>query len=120
LESLSVLGSSPALGASKTDSARPQRLVAIGNLLGFYQPEFFPKAPGKAYEMPRLLKPLAPFREDFTLLGGLDHGVKGGHFAVHSFLCGLLQMDAKGMPDSNISLGRVTQTRPELVLVWAC
>lgn len=79
-------------------------MVAIGNLLGFYQPEFFPKAAGKDYEMPRLLKPLEPMREDFTLFGGLDHDVKGGHFAVHSFLTGVLSMDAKGRPEGNISL----------------
>ncbi len=80
------------------------RLVAIGNLLGFYQPEFFPSAPGKIENVPRLLKPLLPHKEDFTLYGGLDHGVKGGHFAVHSFLSGVLSMDAKGMPEGNISL----------------
>ena len=102
--SLSVLGSGSALGATATNSTRPNRLVAIGNLLGFYQPQFFPKKPGADYEMPRLLKPLAPHRRDFTLYSGLDHGVKGGHFAVHSFLSGVMQSDAKGRPDGNISL----------------
>lgn len=100
-----VLGSGLAIGADSAPSGdRPTRMVAIGNLLGFYQPEFFPKSPGPDYEMPRLLKPLEPHRKNFTLYSGLDHGVKGGHFAVHSFLTGVLSMDAKGMPEGNISL----------------
>ena len=86
-----------------TDTGTPTRLVAIGNLLGFYQPEFFPKSTGRDYEMPRLLKPLDRHRDDFTLYSGLDHGIKGGHFAVHTFLTGVMSADAKGMPEGNIS-----------------
>ncbi len=106
LESLShkVLGASSAVASAGSVAAAPTRLVAIGNLLGFYQPEFFPKNAGADYDMPRLMKPLEPIRKDFTLFSGLDHGVKGGHFAVHSFLSGVLSMDAKGMPEGNISL----------------
>jgi len=96
--------SSAPLAATATNSAAPTRMVAIGNLLGFYQPEFFPKNEGKGYDMPRLLKPMEGVRDDFTLYGGLDHGVKGGHFAVHSFLSGVLSMDAKGRPEGNISM----------------
>ncbi|MCB1078855.1 MAG: DUF1552 domain-containing protein, partial [Verrucomicrobiae bacterium] len=106
LDSLSsaVIGASSPVGATAVDGKTPKRLVAIGNLLGFYQPAFFPKAPGADAEFPRLLKPLEALRKDFTLYSGLDHGVKGGHFAVHSFLSGVLLMDAKGMPEGNISL----------------
>lgn len=106
LESLSpgILGSGFAVGATEAAAGTPTRLVAIGNLLGFYQPEFFPQTVGANYEMTRLLKPLESHRNDFTLYSGLDHGVKGGHFAVHSFLSGVLTMDAKGMPEGNISL----------------
>ncbi len=106
LESLKpgILGSGLALGATRTDTSSPSRMVVIGNLLGYYQPEFFPRSPGRDYDMPRLLRPLAPHRDRFTLYSGLDHDVKGGHFAVHSFLTGVLKMDAKGMPDGMISL----------------
>lgn len=99
-----VLGSGLAIGSDTVAAGRTTRMVAIGNLLGFYQPEFFPRTAGRDYEMPRLLKPLEPHRKDFTLYSGLDHGVKGGHFAVHSFLTGVLSMDAKGMPEGNISI----------------
>ena len=99
-----VFGAGAAVGETAAAAGGAKKLVAIGNLLGFYQPEFFPKGNGMDYEMPRLLKPLADQRPDFTLYSGLDHGVKGGHFAVHSFLSGVLTMDAKGMPEGNISL----------------
>lgn len=109
LESLTegvLAAATGALGAAPgaATSSAPTRLVAIGNLLGFYQPELFPESPGADYKMTRLLKPLEAHRKDFTLFSGLDHGVKGGHFAVHSFLSGILSMDAKGMPEGNISL----------------
>lgn len=109
LESMStrVLGSGLAVG-SKAGAAigakRPVRMVCIGNMLGFYQPAFFPKKTGRDYELPLLLEPLAEHRKDYTLYSGLDHGVKGGHFAIHSFLSGVRQVDAKGMPEGNISV----------------
>ena len=85
-------------------ATRPRRLVAIGNMLGFYQPEFFPKRTGRDYDLPTLMQPMAPVRDEFTVFSGLDHGVKGGHFAIHSFLSGVRSMDAKGMPEGNITL----------------
>ncbi len=73
-------------------------------MLGFYQPEFFPKAIGRNYDLPLLLQPMAPVQNDFTLFSGLDHGVKGGHFAIHSYLSGVRSVDAKSMPEGNITL----------------
>lgn len=109
LESLSprVLGSGLAVGSqagAAIGAKRPTRMVCIGNMLGFYQPEFFPKNAGKGYDLPMLMQPMAPVRDDFTVYSGLDHGVKGGHFAIHSFLSGVRQVDAKGMPEGNISV----------------
>lgn len=85
-------------------AGRPRRLVAIGNMLGFYQPAFFPKRSGRDYDLPTLLEPIAPVRDELTLFSGLDHGVKGGHFAIHSFLSGVRSIDAKSMPEGNITL----------------
>jgi hypothetical protein len=109
LESLNsrVLGAELAVAAkdgAPIGGARPIRMVCIGNMLGYYGPEFFPKAGGRGYEMPSLLQPLAPHRDDFTLFSGLDHGLRGGHFAIHAFLSGVRSIDAKGMPEGNISL----------------
>lgn len=97
LESLATAGS--AAGA-----ARPVRMVCIGNSFGFHPPSFFPKNTGRDYDLPHLLEPLAPHRKDLTLFSGLDHGVKGGHFAIHAFLSGVRADNAKAMPEGNISL----------------
>ncbi len=112
LESLStkVLGSGLAVGgqrATTVSGQRPMRMVCIGNMLGFYQPAFFPKIAGQNYDLPLLMQPMEPVRKDFTVFTGLDHGVKGGHFAIHSFLSAVRQVDAKGMPDGNISLDQL-------------
>lgn len=109
LESLSSRfpGGGLALAAAEgapPDGARPRRMVCIGNQLGFYSPEFHPTTPGRDYELPQLLRPLAPHRSDLTVFSGLDHDVKGGHYAIHSFLSGVRSVDAKAMPEGNISV----------------
>ena len=103
---ISALGSGLALSAlgANEKTIRPMRMVAIGNAFGFYAQQFFPQTTGPDYDTPHLLQPIAQHRKDLTVFAGLDHGVKGGHFAVHSFLSGVRQVDAKGMPDGNISL----------------
>lgn len=96
-----------AFGASETIVAGPsdpKRMVCIGNMLGFYQPEFIPKQSGADYQLSQILSPLESHKKDFTVVSGLDHGVKGGHFAIHAFLSGVRAVDAKSMPEGNISL----------------
>ena len=102
-----ALGASEALGTAVAETSSPARLVAVGNLLGYQLDSLFPKISGADYETTRLLKPFEPVRDQMTVYRGLDHGVKGGHFAVHSFLSGVLKMDAKGRPDGNISLDQL-------------
>jgi hypothetical protein len=109
LESLThrVLGVGLAVGTqagAAVTGRRPLRMVCIGNALGFYQPAFWPQKTGRDYDLPQLLKPLAAHQKDFTLFSGLDHGHKGGHFAIHSYLSGVKSTDAKGMPEGNISI----------------
>ena len=102
-----VLGSGLAVTALKVHAktVRPTRMVAVGNAFGFYPSKFFPAETGPDYPAPHLLEPIVQaHRKDISIFSGLDHGVKGGHFAVHSFLSGVRQADAKGMPDGNISL----------------
>jgi hypothetical protein len=99
LESLTGRVSAKAAAASS-----PMRMVCIGNLLGFYPPAFFPTKTGADYELPDSVQALKPHQKDFTLYSGLDHGVKGGHFAISSFLSGVRTSDAKGMPEGNITL----------------
>lgn len=97
----SAVGSLPGKVAEGT---RPQRMVCVGNMLGFHPPAFFPTAAGPNYELPTDLEFLAPHRKDISIFTGLDHGVKGGHFAISSFLSGVRTADAKGMPEGNLTL----------------
>jgi len=97
-------GAKSAVQATKGAGIGARRFVGVGNLLGFQQKQFFPETTGKGYELTNLLKPLAENRERMTVYRGLDHGVKGGHFAVHSFLSGVLNSEAQNRPDGNVSL----------------
>ena len=92
--------------ASETTTANQTatRMVCIGNMLGFYPPTFFPEQSGSDYQLPQVLKPLANHQRDVTVISGLDHGVKGGHFAIHAFLSGVRSVDAKSMPEANITI----------------
>src|SRR4051794_35952174 len=47
--------------------APPRRLVCVGNEFGMYPGAFWPEKLGADYEATTLLKPLEPFRRDFTL-----------------------------------------------------
>ena len=90
--------------AAKESGSGVKRFVAVGNLLGFQQNSFFPKTAGNGYESTTLLKPLAANRKHMTVYRGLDHGLKGGHFAVHTFLSGVLHHEAQDMPNGNVTI----------------
>jgi hypothetical protein len=78
--------------------------VAIGNLLGFQVKQLFPTTAGRDYEKTTLLEPLWENRSQMTVYRGFDHGVKGGHFAVHSFLSGVLNSEAQNRPEGNVTI----------------
>ena len=85
----------------------PRRLFCIGNHLGFWPDGFFPTTEGPEFAMSRTLAPLQEYRSDFTVFSHLDHGVKGGHSAVHSFLTGVKKDESAGFPEKNISIDQV-------------
>jgi hypothetical protein len=93
-----------ALKAVPGAGAGVPRFVAIGNLLGFQVKQLFPTKTGREYEKTTLLEPLWDNRSQMTVFRGLDHGVKGGHFAVHSFLSGVLNSEAQARPDGNVTI----------------
>ncbi len=101
---LPLLESLPRLKAAGKTATAPKRMVCIGNEFGMYPGAFWPEKFGTDYELTPLLKPLEQHRRDFTLFSHLDHGVKGGHFAVHTFLTGVKSSEAKGLPEGGISL----------------
>ena len=81
-----------------------RRFVAVGNLLGFQLGQLFPETTGRDFEETTLLKPLADNRERITVYRGLDHGIRGGHFAVHTFLSGVLHHESKHRKDGNVTI----------------
>jgi hypothetical protein len=94
----------PAVLSVQGAGAGARRFVAIGNLLGFQTKQLFPTTAGAEYEKTTLLEPLWDNRRQMTVFRGLDHGVKGGHFAVHSFLSGVLNSEAQNRPDGNVTI----------------
>ena len=97
-------GGNAAVQASKGAGMGARRFVAVGNLLGYQTKQLFPETAGKNYEKTTLLAPLWENRENMTVYRGLDHGIKGGHFAVHSFLSGILNSEAQNRPEGNVSI----------------
>lgn len=98
----------------KQETTAKKRMVCIGNMLGFHPEAFWPEAAVAEsptglteypdYKLNRTTAPLAAIRDRMTLIGGLDHGTKGGHFSIHAFLSGVRQIDAKSMPDANVTI----------------
>ena len=87
-----------------TAEKSPRRLVCVGNHLGFYPGNFFPKTDGKDFVPTSTLKPLEVHRDKLTVFSNLDHGLNGGHKGVQGFLSGIKKEEAVGFPEKNISL----------------
>lgn len=85
----------------------PRRMVCVGNEFGMYPKAFWPEESGTEYELTPLLEPLAEHRKNLTVFSHLDHGLKGGHFAVHTFLTGVKSAEARGMPEGGISMDQL-------------
>ena len=93
-----------AIRATRGAVTGSRRFVAVGNLLGFQQKHFFPETTGSGFEETTLLKPLTANRDQMTIYRGLDHGLRGGHFAVHTFLSGVLHHESKNRRDGNVTI----------------
>ncbi len=100
----SAVGGNSAIQTAQGAGAGARRFVAVGNLLGYQVKSLFPETTGSAYEQTTLLKPLWDVRKQLTVYRGLDHGLKGGHFAVHSFLSGVLNSEAQNRPGGNVTI----------------
>ena len=107
LPALESLGCAETSEKKASGSQPPRRMVCIGNEFGMYPGSFWPKTTGPDYEITPLLKPVEPHRKDLTVFSHLDHGLKGGHFAVHTFLTGVKAAEAKAMPEGGISLDQL-------------
>jgi hypothetical protein len=85
----------------------PRRLVCMGTHLGFYPTNFFPADAGRAYTLSPTLQSLKAHQDNFTVFSNLEHGVKGGHGAVHSFLSGVKKQESAGFPEKNMTLDQL-------------
>lgn len=74
--------------SDSVEAAGPRNFVAIGTYLGWHQNAFYPQEVGRDYPIPPTLKPIAEFRNDFTVFSGLDHRAGNGHNNWSNFLCG--------------------------------
>ena len=101
---LPALESARKASAASLRTAPPKRMVCIGNEFGMYPESFWPSGAGANYKLSPLLKPLAEHKRDFTIFSHLDHGLKGGHFAIHGYLTGVKSSEARGRADGGISL----------------
>lgn len=90
--------------AANGDDAPPKRLAIISTPFGMAPENFHPAETGRAYAMPETLKALEPHRDRFTTFSNLDHGMKGGHSATHTFLTGVKHTQRASHRDGNISV----------------
>jgi hypothetical protein len=103
---------SPAFAAAKrADAANsPTRMLFCYVPNGIIMEDWTPKATGRGYEMPRIMKPLEPVRDKMTVISGLTHntgrplGDDGGDHAraASTFLTGV---HPKKTAAAEISLG---------------
>jgi hypothetical protein len=63
----------PALASSKIPGKAPVRMAFVYVPNGIDMRHWTPETEGKLGELPRILKPLEPFREDITILSNLTH-----------------------------------------------
>jgi hypothetical protein len=76
--------------AHAAESDSPQRLLLICLPLGIYRGALVPEAVGRDYETTEHLSVIEDFRDQMTILSGLEHpGVNGGHSAESRIFTGI-------------------------------
>lgn len=63
----------PALATAATSPEKPVRMAFVYVPNGIDMRNWNPDYEGKLQQLPRILKPLEPFKEDFNLIGNLTH-----------------------------------------------
>ena len=78
-----------ARAAARLPPARdPVRLATLFHPNGVYPPNWDPEGVGREYKLSRILEPLAPVREDVSVVSNLGTGAEGHVGATSSFLTG--------------------------------
>lgn len=63
----------PSVARAQAAAGPPRRLLFYFVPNGIYMPSFTPDGEGEGYRLSPTLAPLAPYKEDFLVLGGLDN-----------------------------------------------
>ena len=72
-------------GGARADDTSPVRLVYWFAPCGMHMPAFTPTTTGTHYALPPILSPLAPHRDDVTVISGLANYLGATSPAPHSF-----------------------------------
>ena len=79
----------PAARAASLSSAKaPVRLAVLFHPNGVYPPAWNTEGEGADYKLSRILEPLAPVKDDVSVLANISTGVKGHVQATSAFLTG--------------------------------
>lgn len=81
-----------------------RRLATFSVPFGVVMDKFHPMESGSDYVVPKSLAPMADLREYFTCFSNVEHGVKGGHSANHTFLSGIKKTQGGNYADGNITI----------------
>ena len=91
-------------GGAAAAGAAPRRMAFFYVPNGVHMPDWTPAGTGRGFELPEILRPLAPFKDDLLVLtgltqdGGRAHGDGGGDHArsLASFLTGTHPLKTAG------------------------
>ena len=79
----------PLLGAARHAGRRdPVRLATLFHPNGVYPPNWDPEGAGRDFKLSRILEPLAPVRDEISVISNLGTGAKGHVGATSAFLTG--------------------------------
>jgi len=85
----------------------PKRMVLIHRPLGTYHPHLVPTAAGPKYEATRFLKPMEPYRGQFTVFSGMGHpGYPNDHGTEPAIFTGVPDLNIRDLHNT-ISLDQV-------------
>jgi hypothetical protein len=107
-----VLGNDRDAATARSSQGPPRRMVCICAPLSLHAPYFFPKEPGKDYQLTPYLDVLKDLRDDFTVISGLSHPEVGSsHDSIFSFLTAAPHPEQRAGFRNSISLDQFAAER---------